>query len=227
MFPSHDLGGTLSGGYRTPIYYFTGNPSIGEDTVPDGFTSPSGYSTYKSDGERMYFKSAKQKTCIILHHTAGHNTTSPGTLGWKSKPSGHQVSTTFVIDYEGLAERYYNDEYWSYHVGGMRVQTGVNAGQRTEQASLSVELAAYGYLRYVPATNRYVSEVGYSATGKYILIPDNEVSFPVDYAGNQVADYRGYEAFTYYSPAQLDALGTVMEKWMSKYDIPAPTDRDW
>lgn len=216
-------GGIVAGGYRSPYYYFTGNPSIGEDTVPDGLTSPSGYSTYKNDGQRMYIKSAKQKTCIILHHTAGHNTTSPGTLGWKSKPSGHHVSTHFVIDYEGLAERYYNDEYWSYHVGGMKVQTGVNAGQRTEPASLSVELAGYGYLKYVASDNAWVTEVGASG-GIYIRIPDEEVAFPVDYAGNQVADYRGYEAFTYYSPAQLDALGTVMEKWMSKYDIPAPKD---
>jgi hypothetical protein len=220
------IGGNLSGGYRTPIYYFSGNPSIGEDTVPDGFTSPSGYSTYKSDGQRMYFKSSHPKTCIILHHTAGHNTTNPGTLGWASKPSGHHVSTHFVIDYEGLAERYYNDEYWSYHVGGMTVKTGVNAGysypkNRTEPASLSVELAAYGYLYYVPALDKYISDLG---TGLPILMPDNEVSFPVDYAGNQVAEYRGYEAFSYYSPAQLDALGTVMEKWMSKYDIPAPKD---
>ena len=102
----------------------------------------------------------------------------------------------------------------------MAVQTGVNAGNRTDINSLSVELAAYGHLFYVPALNKYIAEPG----GLPVLMPDDEVRFPVDYAGNQVADYRGYEAFSYYSAAQLDALGIIMEKWMSKYDIPAPKD---
>ena len=180
--------------------------------VPDGtVTITSGFPL----GD-IYYPQVTPKTQIYIHHTAGGQNIERE-IGFWNEGTEH-ISTHYIANNSGLAEQLYVDEYWANHLGVKGAtfkKLGLNYINLNKK-SLGIELSSYGGLDVV--------EGGYKTIWGQIL-PESSVARPVNDKG-EVITYKGYAYYEKYSNAQIASLKSVVQGWMSKYNIPFIYDYD-
>ena len=181
-------------------------------TVPDGtVTITSGFPL----GD-IYYPQVTPKTQIYIHHTAGGQNIEQE-IGFWNDGTEH-ISTHYIANNSGLAEQLYVDEYWANHLGVKGAtfkKLGLNYINLNKK-SLGIELSSYGGLDVV--------EGGYKTIWGQVL-PESSVARPVNDKG-EVITYKGYAYYEKYSNAQIASLKSVVQGWMSKYNIPFIYDYD-
>ena len=152
-----------------------------------------------------------EKLFIVLHHTAGvMDARGEIERNWNSSP--FPLSTTNVINRDGLDVQVYDDRFWSKHLGTIdskdkrwlyqkrhSVITPNPSGDLFNKKSLSVEIVSKGW--------------DYDDS----MIEKGEVSqvHMIDSTGNvrPTNSYRGYKYFQNYNLAQLQSLYNLLVKW--------------
>ena len=118
------------------------NSGGGSNQVGAGGNSiPSGYPV-----GRIYYDGPTNKTQIYLHHTAGGQNIRAVISGWNTRTD--KVSTHFITNNTGQAERLYPDEAWGNHLGlksSLFSQFGLSY-QNLNKISLGIELCSFGGL---------------------------------------------------------------------------------
>jgi len=179
-----------------------------------GNTIPSGYPV-----GNIYYDGPTNKTQIYLHHTAGGQNIRAvidGEGGWNTRTD--KVSTHFITNNTGQAERLYPDEAWGNHLGlsgSSFSEFGLNY-QNLNKISLGIELCSFGGLTL--QGSKYKSWSGQT-------IPSSEVARPVNEDGEFIT-YRKYQYFQKYSDAQIATAKKIVVEWKNKYNIPFKYDYD-
>ena len=163
-----------------------------------------------------------EKLFFVLHHTAG-KADARGEIenNWSTK--GFPISTTNVINRDGVDIEVYEERFWSKHLGtisqkdkNLLYNQGIypKSGTYYNKKSLSVELVSMGWI----ATN--AAGFGFDYLGNGIndtMLKNGEISqvYTVTPSGQVVPSYsyRGHKYFQNYSLAQLQSLYELLEKW--------------
>ena len=155
-----------------------------------------------------YFAERERKTGIAIHHTVCGAAQTTIEL-WRNDrtPRGgrRRVATPYVIGRDGTVFEVFDPEHWAYHLG---VRWPKAQRLAFEKRFIGIEIASEGALierddmlyafdRVAPNTLRAKAQ-----------------SF--DYG--QL--YRGYRWFDRYEPAQLDALGRLVDELCGRFPIP-------
>ena len=125
--------------------------------------------------------------------------------------SHNRVSTHYVIDQKGNAEKLFDDKYW-----------GGNAGDAYKgylsKNSLAIEIQAVGSLYdYDESKGRWRSKA--MKGGWWPIKYGGFGARPVDDNYN-VIQYKGYDWYEGYSNSAINATERVVTNWMSKQSIP-------
>jgi hypothetical protein len=155
-----------------------------------------------------YFPEPKAKSGIAIHHTVCDHARRTLWL-WRrdrtaqGKPK--RVATAFVIDKDGTTFEAFDPACWAYQFGLPWRATDRNA---FEKRFIGIEIASEGGL-----LEREGRLYAYGSVN-----PANEI--PPGEALDAGAPYRGYRWFRRYQPAQLDALGRLVDQLCQRFDIP-------
>lgn len=159
-----------------------------------------------ADGE--YFAERERKTGIAIHHTVCGAARTTIELWQKDRtPDGRRrrVATAYVIERDGAIFEVFDPEHWAYHLGVRWRQPLKHA---FEQRFIGIEIASDGGL-----TER-----------DGVLYAFGQASPQTLRAKAQSFDYgrlyRGYRWFDRYEPAQLDALGRLVDELCGRFPIP-------
>lgn len=152
------------------------------------------------DGSSFYYNKAVKKVKIVQHLTHGILT---GDLWTLTQPNNH-VSVHYVIARDGTIYQLFDDEYWSYNLGG----TSSAPNGTWSSKSLSIEISNIGPL----VEDKLNPEVLNDTYGKaYCLKSDTK--FYTKCA------YRGYDFFATLTDQQYDATNNLVTNLCKKHDI--------
>lgn len=151
-----------------------------------------------------YYKQVFPKDKIVLHHTAGSHQPYWVCDGWNAQKK--KIGTAWVIGgkanppfenlYDGLCVKYYDDQYWSHHLGITETNYGIT------KASIGIELCNYGGL--VKNNNgQYLTYVG-------TPVPEDQVVS---------CDFRGFKFYEAYTDAQLSTLKYLLLDIANRHNI--------
>lgn len=151
-----------------------------------------------------YYKQVYPKDKIVLHHTAGSHQPHWVCDGWLAAKK--KIGTAFVIggkanppfkdEYDGMIVQYYDDQFWSHHLGISETNYGIT------KASVGVELCNYGGL----IQNRQ----GQFLTYVNSLVPPDQVT---------KCSFRGFDWFEAYTEKQIEALKTLLLDIAARHTI--------
>tara|TARA_B110000971_G_scaffold200432_1_gene218462 strand:- start:880 stop:4704 length:3825 start_codon:yes stop_codon:yes gene_type:complete len=151
------------------------------------------------------------KTQIVLHHTAGNQTSEGYINGWKK--FSYPIATHYIIPREGQTEQVFADEYWSNHLGTSTPNTPA-----LQKGSLSIEISNYGYLtlkKNQKGDFAWTTWSGQEVPGDQVVEP-----YQIWEDGRVIpmhGGYRGFGRFQKYTEGQIKALENILRKWKSKY----------
>ncbi len=153
------------------------------------------------------------KTQIYLHHTISSQNIKTVIDDWSTRTD--QVSTHYVTNNNGEVEQVFPDENWANQLGiDARTFQAANVKyQNLNRTALGIELCSYGPLsaRTVNGSETYFTTYGKEFTG--------QVARPVGPSGEEINSYKGYKYFEKYSDAQINNVKSIIEGWMTKYNI--------
>jgi hypothetical protein len=155
-----------------------------------------------------YFAQRRRKTGIAIHHTVcgAANTTIELWRDDRTPRGGkRRVATPYVIGRDGTVFEVFDPEHWAYHMGVRWPDTLRHA---FEQRVIGIEIASEGGL-----IERDGILYAFDRVAAHTLRSKAQ-SF--DYG----EPYRGYRWFDRYEPAQLDALGRLVDDLCSRFPIP-------
>jgi len=143
--------------------------------------------------ESEFFKEKSEKDKIILHHTVS-SSTAKSVIDWWNKTKD-RVSVPYIIEKNGKIYQVFNDEYWSYHIGG-------NATKNDNKTSIGIEIINEGPL--IRKDNAY-----YWFDGK------------VKYYGEVYPKkWRNYDYWATYTDEQVKATAELCKFLCEKFNIP-------
>lgn len=173
-----------------------------------GSTIPSGYPVGK-----IYYEGPTNKIQIYIHHTAGWQNIKQVVAGWNTRTD--HVSTVFVTNNAGEAERLYPDEAWGNHLGlSSAAFASVGASyQNLNKVSHGIEMCSIGGLKL--------------RNGKYYCYPNN---YNTEYKNNNVqrivdkngkdSSYKGFDYCEGFTDVHIRNVYNIVTAWKSKYGIP-------
>ena len=181
-----------------------------------GKTTPSGYPVGK-----IYYTNPTNKIQIYLHHTAGWQNIKQVIAGWNTRTD--HVSTHFVTNNNGEAERLFKDEEHGNHLGiksGTFAKVGASY-QNLNRVSLGIEMCSIGPLKL--KGDKY-----YCYPSKFTTLYD-----PTKKTTSRNGDvqaivgenfipnaYKGYKYCEGFSDEHLAKVYNIVTAWKSKYGIP-------
>jgi len=159
--------------------------------------------------ESQYFRAPKSqvKTGIALHHTVG-SAARHTLLFWGIDTDGsgkpRKVGTAFVIDRDGAVYQAFDPTAWAWQFG---LPWPYADKVRFEKRFIGIEIVSEGGLT--------------EHRGRLYF---GEVSLRLEKRREEALDagvrYRGYRWFDRYRPAQLDALGRLVDELCTRFSIP-------
>lgn len=155
----------------------------------------------RDNGDKSFFyqeETAKKK--IVLHFTMGYLKGDIATL------TKQHVSVPFVIGRNGNIYNLFASKYWSYHLGPGAI--GGNTGMSRE--CIGIEISNIGPLKLI-GDNLVTT---YSDTDVYCSLAETQ------YYTKLNAQYRGFEYFATYTPAQYEAIIKLLKFLCAKYNLP-------
>jgi len=158
---------------------------------------------------QIYKLEETPKTQIYLHHTVSSQNIKTVIDVWSTRTD--QVSTHYVTNNNGEVEQVFPDENWANQLG-IKEFTFAQQGlpyQNLNRTALGIELCSYGPLNKFGDT--YFTTYNEEFTG--------EVARPVGPTGEEISSYKGYKYFEKYSDAQINNVKSIIQGWMSKYNI--------
>jgi hypothetical protein len=152
--------------------------------------------------ESQYFAERERKTGIAIHHTVCGAAKTTVEL-WAA--DAQHVATAYVIERDGTIFETFDPEHWAYHLGVRWPQPLRTA---FEKRFIGIEIASEGGL----------------SERDGVLYAFDQVSAQTMRARAQSFDhgtpYRGYRWFDRYEPAQLAALGRLVDDLCGRFPIP-------
>jgi len=155
----------------------------------------------RDNGDKSFFyqeETAKRK--ILLHFTMGYLKGDIATL------TKEHVSVPFVIGRNGTIYNLFASKYWSYHLGPGAI--GGNTGMSRE--SIGIEISNIGPLKLI-GDNLVTT---YSNTDVYCSVAETQ------YYTKLSTQYRNFEYFATYTPAQYEAVRQLLNFLCAKYNLP-------
>ena len=155
-----------------------------------------------------------EKRQVYLHHTVSSQDIERVLFGWSSRTD--QVATHYITNNNGESEQVFPDENWANQLG---VSSAIfrSAGlpyQNLNKTALGIELCSYGGLTVEKdqnGNNKYFTTYGQE-------VPASNVAQPVNQFGEPI-NYKGYSHFEKYNNTQINNVKSIIQGWMSKYDI--------
>lgn len=147
----------------------------------------------------QYVEEVYKKDKIVLHFTAGTSAAAAVDY-WNS--TKERVATAFVLDLDGTVYQTFDPKYFAWHLG-------LKGTSDQDKSSVGIEIVNIGPLKAVGDTlmswpNNYRQRFCLkSETHKYVQ-----------------SKFRGFEYWAAYTPAQLDAIGPLVEHICSIFGIP-------
>jgi hypothetical protein len=158
------------------------------------------------DGE--YFAEPERKTGIAIHHTVCGAATTTVEL-WRNDrtPDGgrRRVATAYVVERDGTVFELFDPEHWAWHLG---VRWPGPLRTAFEKRFIGIEIASEGGL-----TERDGVLYAFDQVAPHTLRAKAQ-SF------DHGRPYRGYRWFDRYEPAQLAALGRLVDELCDRFPIP-------
>lgn len=156
----------------------------------------------------QYYPEKTAKDTIYLHHTAGGHI-APNVIDWWKSDNAGRVATAYVIGgmstkdsnrrYDGAIYRAFPDDCWGHHLG---LKTANNT--ILNKKSVAIEVCNYGFAK-LATQGGFISYVNGS-------IPATQVyELPVA--------WRGYKFYHRYTPAQLEALRSLIVELANRNNI--------
>lgn len=145
--------------------------------------------------EFEYFKEARKKTQIVLHHTVS----SIGKFvdDWfKADKGKSKVAVSYVVDKDGTVFKLFEPEYWAWHIGR-------GSTKKDNQNSIGIELVNEGVLDKV---------------GDEFFWFDGKQKFNGDVVQLENS-WRGVEYFAGYTDEQVLALFELLQVLFVKFPI--------
>ena len=155
----------------------------------------------RDNGDKSFFyqeETAKRK--ILLHFTMGYLKGDIATL------TKEHVSVPFVIGRNGTIYNLFASKYWSYHLGPGAI--GGNTGMSRE--SIGIEISNIGPLKLI-GDNLVTT---YSNTDVYCSVAETQ------YYTKLSTQYRNFEYFATYTPAQYEAVRQLLNFLCARYNLP-------
>lgn len=158
---------------------------------------------------QIFIDQVTEKKQIYLHHTVSSQNIENVLFDWSSRTD--QVSTQYITNNDGDSEQVFPDENWAYQLGiELATFKYLKIGyQNLNKTALGIELCSYGGLTWN-------GEVFTNTFGG--VVSNSLVSEPVDRFGNPRI-YKNYKYFEKYNDTQINNVKTIIQGWMSKYDI--------
>ncbi|MBI4500782.1 MAG: N-acetylmuramoyl-L-alanine amidase [Gemmatimonadetes bacterium] len=155
-----------------------------------------------------YFPEPQRKSGIAIHHTVCRG--ARAAFDWwrtDKAPDGstNHVATAYLIDRDGTVFELFDPEAWAWQFG---LAWPDPARTDFEKRFIGIEIASEGAL-----TEHNGDLYALGAVCPQNLRPKTEA---LDYG----RDYRGYRWFARYQPAQLDALGALVDELCTRFAIP-------
>lgn len=151
--------------------------------------------------EEQYFAEPERKTGIAIHHTVCGAAKTTVEL-WGADPG--RIATAYVIERDGTIFEVFDPEHWAYHLG-VRWPNPLRIA--FEKRFIGIELASEGAL-----TER---DGVLHAFGQFSPRTLRAKADSYDYG----RPYRGYRWFDRYEPAQLEALGRLVDDLCGRFPI--------
>lgn len=155
--------------------------------------------------ESQYFKEAKGKKQIIIHHTASGRGSDGDYKHWLNTPE--RIATCIIINEDGTCVQLFNSTYWGHHIGLKHANN-----KKLNEESVAVELDSWGGLTYDQKTKQYKSYTG------QVVPTDQVIEYP--------KSYRGYRFFQRYTAEQIESLRKLLIYWHETYDIDISYNED-
>lgn len=150
--------------------------------------------------KEQYYPVAKEKTSIVLHHTAG--STAKGAISWWRETPEH-VGTAYVIDKDGTIYKAFEDNCWAYHLG-MKGDDDFY-----ERSAVGIELVSRGWVA--------------EKNGKFFfmpLYPSEKAMVEVKPENVDKVSFRGQVAFEKYTVEQISSTVALVDYLIKKYSMP-------
>jgi len=155
----------------------------------------------RDNGDKsFYYQEETAKRKILLHFTMGYLKGDIATL------TKEHVSVPFVIGRNGTIYNLFASKYWSYHLGPGAI--GGNTAMSRE--SIGIEISNIGPLKLI-GDNLVTT---YSNTDVYCSVAETQ------YYTKLSTQYRNFEYFATYTPAQYEAVRQLLNFLCAKYNLP-------
>jgi hypothetical protein len=158
--------------------------------------------------ESEYFPEPQAKSGIALHHTVCDDADTAVRWWLHDKTAAgnpRRVATAYVIDRDGTVHELFDPAAWAFHLG---LPWPYERRVACEQRFIGIEIASAGAL--TEADGRLYA---------YGLITPDFERRPSE-ALHCPAEYRGYHWFDRYEPAQLTAIGGLVDHLCERFAIP-------
>ena len=152
------------------------------------------------DINSYYYPEIIPKTRIVLHYTEGHLKHDIALL----THTRNHVSAPYIIARDGNVYRLWNEEYWSYHIGG----GCVGGNDEFSSTSIAIELSNMGALTLKDNELMTVNNT------IYCTVDDTQYYHRLETA------FRGYQYFASFTDAQYDSLSALLLYLTKVHDIP-------
>ena len=158
---------------------------------------------------QIFKEEVTNKRQIYLHHTVSSQNIESVLFDWSSRTD--TVSTQYITNNLGESEQVFPDENWANQLGiSGDIFTAVKLKyQNLNKTALGIELCSYG--KVTKEGDKYFTTYGNE-------IPASDVAQPINRFGNPTT-YRGCQYFEKYNDTQINNVKSIMQGWMSKYDI--------
>lgn len=163
----------------------------------------------------QWFEQDFKKTSIVLHHTAGGDS-SPAPW-WNAEPE--RVGTAYSITRGGIVRQHFPENHWASAVNVKNVYGKQNL--LIEKYSIQIELDNWGGLTQDRNTGKWHNWTAWkmSPNGNAVFLPTSKNRVDAElYHFEQ--GFRGFKAFEAYPIAQIESLHALVFELMQRHEIP-------
>lgn len=149
----------------------------------------------------QYLKTAKPKSLVALHHTAGGSAGS--TFKWWNEGDPRRIGTAFLVARDGTIFEIFDPKFWAWHLGVKDDQI--------EKRSIGIEICNWGQL---------TEKGGHLHTWSGRNLGNIETLVHAGTVAHFPTPWRGGEYYEAYSQDQIDAVCGLVPWLCEKYQIP-------